>query len=56
MVLKKPQQSVVQIGSVQEIKLATPGLTTIANAGPSGNGNGHGTVKHEEEVAAPAGD
>src|SRR3984893_8794770 len=59
LVLKKPQQSVVQIGSVQEIKHATPAssLTGISNAAPgNGNGNGHGAVKHEEEVAAPAGD
>src|SRR6202041_484387 len=36
MVLKKPQQTVVQIGSVQQIKSATgPALTNIANAGAS---------------------
>jgi hypothetical protein len=50
MVLKKPQESVVQIGSVQQIKSATPGLTTIAGAGSNGS------AKHQEEVAAPAGD
>jgi hypothetical protein len=46
MVLKKPQPTVVQIGSVQQIKSAAgPALVGIA---PS--------QKHEEEVAAPAGD
>ena len=51
MVLKKPQASVVQIGSVQQIKSATgPALTTIANAGAID------AVKEAEEVAAPAGD
>src|SRR6185437_4033674 len=59
MVLKKPQASVVQIGSVQQIKSATgPALTTIANAGANANGNGHREpARHEEEeVGAPAGD
>jgi len=65
MVLKKPQQSVVQIGSVQEIKQATPAssLTSISGGGNgngSGNGNGHANgnsaIKQEEEVTAPAGD
>ncbi len=57
MVLKKPQQAVVQIGSVQEIKHATPAssLTTIS-AGGNGHGNGNNGVKQEEEVGAPAGD
>jgi hypothetical protein len=51
MVLKKPQSTVVQIGSVQQIKSATgPALTTIANAGAKD------AVKDVEEVAAPAGD
>jgi hypothetical protein len=50
MVLKKPQESVVQIGSVQQIKSATgPALTNIANAGAN-------DAKQVEEVAAPAGD
>ncbi len=65
MVLKKPQATVVQIGSVQQIKSAAgPGLATIApaNGHSNGNGNGHGNGKpaeqpaHDEEVAAPAGD
>jgi 7,8-dihydro-6-hydroxymethylpterin dimethyltransferase len=51
MVLKKSQPSVVQIGSIQQIQSATgPALSTIANAGAKE------AVKHEEEVAAPAGD
>ena len=51
MVLKKTQPSVVQIGSVQEIKSATgPALTSIANAGAKD------AVKEVEEVTAPAGD
>jgi hypothetical protein len=51
MVLKKPQPSVVQIGSVQQIKTATgPALTKIANAGATQ------AVNETEEVAAPAGD
>jgi uncharacterized radical SAM superfamily Fe-S cluster-containing enzyme len=43
MVLKKPQQAVVTIGTVAQIKQATPGgmsaPVTISNA--NGNGNGH---------------
>jgi hypothetical protein len=51
MVLKKTQPSVVQIGSVQQIKTATgPALTTIAKAGAKD------AVKEVEEVAASAGD
>jgi len=51
MVLKKPQPTVVQIGSVQQIKTATgPALTSIANAGATQ------AVNETEEVAAPAGD
>jgi hypothetical protein len=51
MVLKKAQPSVVQIGSVQQIKTATgPALTSIANAGAKD------AVKEVEEVAASAGD
>ena len=48
MVLRKPQTSVVQIGSVQQIKATTgPSLDTIRHAAPE---------KHEEEVTTPAGD
>ena len=51
MVLKKPQPTVVQIGSVQQIKAATgPALTSIANAGAKQ------AVNETEEVAAPAGE
>ena len=44
MVLKKPQEEVVQIGSLNQIQTAVPGAklpVTIANAKPNGNGNGH---------------
>ena len=51
MVLKKPQQAVVQIGSVQQIASATgPAPTSIHIP------NGNGKAKQQEEVAAPAGD
>jgi len=50
MVLKKPQETVVTIGSMQQIKAATPGLTTLVGAGSNG------AAKQEEEVAASAGD
>ncbi len=44
MVLKKPQEEVVQIGSLNQIQTAVPGAklpVTISNAKPNGNGNGH---------------
>jgi 7,8-dihydro-6-hydroxymethylpterin dimethyltransferase len=45
MVLKKPQEDVVQIGSLNQIHTAVPGAklpVTISNAKPNGNGNGNG--------------
>ena len=51
MVLKKPQQAVVQIGSVQQIASATGPAPTSIHVG-----NGNGKAKQQEEVAAPAGD
>jgi uncharacterized radical SAM superfamily Fe-S cluster-containing enzyme len=67
MVLKKAQPSVVTIGSVQQIKNATPAAVpppiVISNANGNGNGNGHAngnaakkSAATEPEVAAPAGD
>ena len=44
LVLKKPQPTVVQIGTVQDIAKATPANfkpVTIAPASGNGNGNGH---------------
>ena len=53
MVLKKPPQEVVQIGSLTAMKTAVPGAkisapVTIANAQPNGhsNGNGNGSNGH----------
>jgi 7,8-dihydro-6-hydroxymethylpterin dimethyltransferase len=45
LVLKKPTESVVQIGNIQQIQMAVPGAPVkpvqIAPAGSNGNGNGH---------------
>ena len=43
LVLKKPQETVVQIGSVDRIKMAVPGapVKPVQIAGANGNGNGH---------------
>src|SRR5579859_3364393 len=53
MVLKKPKEEVVQIGSLTAMKTAVPGAkisapVTIANAQPNGNGhsNGNGSNGH----------
>ena len=60
MVLKKTPEAVVQIGSVQAIKSATGpslvGIAPIDSKGNNVNGHSNGNAKHEEEVAAPAGD
>ena len=65
MVLKKPKEEVVQIGSLTAMKTAVPGAkisapVTIANAQPNGNGhstgngsNGHGANASKPEVAEP---
>jgi hypothetical protein len=64
-VLKKSTETVVQIGSIQQIQMAVPGATVkpvqIATANGNGNGhtNGNGEVKAEKtnaEEAAVAGD
>jgi hypothetical protein len=57
LVLKKPKEEVVQIGSLQQIKMAVPGANVkpvqIANA----NGNGNETAAAQSPVAEPvAGD
>jgi 7,8-dihydro-6-hydroxymethylpterin dimethyltransferase len=55
LVLKQAQPEVVQIGSLTDIKRATPSTTpvTISNANKIGNGNGNGAAKPEvaEHVA-----
>ncbi len=64
LVLKKPQENVVQIGSIQQIQMAVPGATVkpvqIAPANGNGNGhsNGNGAAKeaNTEAEAAVAGD
>jgi hypothetical protein len=66
MVLKKPQESVVQIGTVQQIQMAVPGAqmkpaspaggpVQIAPASGNGhsNGNGHANGNGAESVAKP---
>src|SRR6201981_344160 len=64
LVLKKPQESVVQIGSIQQIQMAVPGATVkpVQIAPANGNGNGHANgndaakVANTEAEAAVAGD
>ncbi|MGH9715072.1 MAG: radical SAM protein [Candidatus Acidiferrales bacterium] len=64
LVLKKPQESVVQIGTVQQIQMAVPGAPVkpvqIAPANGNGNGysngNGNGTAHTEKAEPAVAGD
>jgi uncharacterized radical SAM superfamily Fe-S cluster-containing enzyme len=71
LVLKKSTETVVQIGSIQQIQMAVPGATVkpVQIAGANGNGNGHANgnghkngnveVKSEKtnaEEAAVAGD
>jgi 7,8-dihydro-6-hydroxymethylpterin dimethyltransferase len=65
LVLKKPTESVVQIGTVQQIQMAVPGAPVkpvqIAPAGSNGNGNGrsngngNGHGKPLSETAEAAG-
>ena len=47
LVLKRPQESVVQIGSLDQIKTAVPDapVKTVQIAGANGNGNGHSNGK-----------
>jgi hypothetical protein len=55
MVLKKPQESVVSIGSLGQIKAATPGLPAVAGLNKIAPAPAP-AAKLREEVAAPAGD
>jgi len=57
MVLKKPQETVVQIGSIQQIEMAVPGapVKPVQVAPAKGNGNGDAKAAKAEE-AAVAGD
>jgi len=55
LVLKKPKETVVQIGSMDQIRMAVPGATVpvqIAPANGNGNGSGSATVKPEAEAVA----
>jgi 7,8-dihydro-6-hydroxymethylpterin dimethyltransferase len=59
LVLKKPQETVVQIGSVDRIKMAVPGapVKPVQIAGANGNGNGHSNGNgngHEAGASEPA--
>src|ERR1700689_3710869 len=71
LVLKKSTETVVQIGSIQQIQMAVPGATVkpVQIAGANGNGNGHANgnghkngnseakvEKTDAEQAAVAGD
>ena len=64
LVLKKPTEAVVQIGSIQQIQMAVPGATVkpVQIAPANGNGNGHANgngaakVANTEAEAAVAGD
>jgi len=51
MVLKKDQPSVVQIGSVADIKKATPSTAPVSISNTNGNGNGHAPKPSTPEVA-----
>jgi len=59
LVLKKPKETVVQIGSMDQIRMAVPGATVkpvqIAPASDHSNGNGNGVVA-ERQAEAVAGD
>jgi uncharacterized radical SAM superfamily Fe-S cluster-containing enzyme len=58
LVLKKAQPSVVQIGTVTDIKKATPAAAPVTISNANGNGNGNETAEPDHrEVAEPvAGD
>ncbi len=51
MVLKKDQPAVVQIGSVADIKKATPSVAPVSISNANGNGNGHASKPAAPEVA-----
>jgi hypothetical protein len=53
MVLKKPQESVVQIGTVQQIQMAVPGAPVKPVQIAPANGNGHANGNGAEGIAKP---
>jgi hypothetical protein len=59
LVLKKPKETVVQIGSMDQIRMAVPGATVpvqIAPANGTGHPNGNGTAAEKPQAEAVAGD
>jgi hypothetical protein len=58
LVLKKAQPSVVQIGTVTDIKKATPAAAPVTISNANGNGNGNETAEpaHREVAEPVAGD
>ena len=48
LVLKKPQEKVVQIGTIQQLQMAVPGATVKPVQIAPANGNGNGTAKVEQ--------
>ena len=56
MVLKKPKEEVVQIGSLQQMQMAVPGAPVTPVQIAPANGNGHAPVAKPEAEAAVAGD
>ena len=51
LVLKKAPQEVVQIGSVTDIKKATPSVAPVTISNANGNGNGAAKPQVAEQVA-----
>ena len=51
LVLKKAPQEVVQIGSVSDIKKATPSIAPVTISNANGNGNGAAKPQVAEQVA-----
>jgi tetraether lipid synthase len=65
LVLKKPQETVVQIGTIQQIQMAVPGATVkpaspaggpVQIAPANGSSNGKGEAKVDQAAEAVAGD
>ncbi len=57
LVLKKPKETVVQIGSMDQIRMAVPGATVPVQIAPAnGNGNGNGAAAEKPQAEAVAGD
>jgi uncharacterized radical SAM superfamily Fe-S cluster-containing enzyme len=52
LVLKKPKETVVQIGSMDQIRMAVPGATVKpVQIAPASNGNGNGVAAERQAVA-----